>query len=83
VISEEGSGAVIQYVPDAPIDLVNLPEITDAEKIGLSWNAGVSDGGISVIDYKIFYALEGEAYTELVSGVVPTTYTTTEDLIDG
>lgn len=35
VMSDEGNGGVIQTVPDAPIDLVNLPLVTLATQIGL------------------------------------------------
>ena len=35
--SEVGNGAYIQFVPDAPINLVDVPEITSATQIGLSW----------------------------------------------
>lgn len=83
VQSSADNGAVIQYVPDAPVSLTNLPAITDAFKIGLSWSAGASDGGTAVIDYKILYALENEALTELTSGITDTTYTTSATLVAG
>jgi hypothetical protein len=37
VESLEGNGAIILTIPDAPINLVNVPSITRATKIGLSW----------------------------------------------
>ena len=36
--SEAGNGALTQLVPDAPVNLQNVPEITDATKIKFSWD---------------------------------------------
>ena len=54
-ISEPGNGAVIVLVPDAPQTLANNPAITSKTVIGFSWSDGDSDGGESVIDYRISY----------------------------
>lgn len=35
--SDEGNGAVILTVPDAPIELLDLKMITSSSQIGLSW----------------------------------------------
>ena len=56
--SAVGDGATIKLVPDAPLNLQNLPDITTATRIGLSWTPGVSDGGSPVLDYQIFYGLD-------------------------
>lgn len=53
--SPVGHGALIHEVPDAPINLVNLPEITSATQIGLKWEAGANNGGSEVIDFTIDY----------------------------
>lgn len=53
--SPEGSGSVIQLVPDAPVNLQNDLSFTSSFTIGLSWEDGVSDGGSSVLDYRITY----------------------------
>jgi hypothetical protein len=37
IVSETGSGANIVFVPDAPINFNNVPAITLASRIGLSW----------------------------------------------
>jgi len=55
-LSPAGSGAVIQYVPDAPLLVANDPTITSATRIGLTWTAGVSNGGTVVLDYTINYS---------------------------
>jgi len=63
--SNVGDGAEVLSVPDAPVNVINVIEVTNAEAIGLSWEDGVSDGGTSIIDYEIFYALEGQSYSLL------------------
>jgi hypothetical protein len=70
-------------VPDAPVSLTNVPEITDESKIKFTWVDGASDGGTSVIDYKLFYAKQGEAFTELAVGVLTQSYTTSVTLDSG
>jgi hypothetical protein len=57
-------------IPDAPVNLANNALITDASRIGLTWFKGPSNGGTPVLDYRLFYALENEAYTELASGIL-------------
>jgi hypothetical protein len=37
--------------PDAPLNLQNVPGLTTAFQIGLSWEDGAYDGASSVIDY--------------------------------
>ena len=41
--------------PDAPRNLVNVPAITTATQIGLSWDIGSANGGTPVIDYSLSY----------------------------
>lgn len=55
VISEAGNGALIQLVPDAPIDLQNDPTATSDVTIKFTWIPGPSDGGAVVIDHDIYY----------------------------
>ena len=63
-------------VPDAPVNLFDLPAVTKANKIGLVWDEGDSSGGEAIIDYRIFYDQSSNTWTELVSGVTDPTYTT-------
>jgi hypothetical protein len=49
--SIEGNGAVIIRIPDAPINLANIPSITTGSQIGLSWDEGVNNGGTQVLDF--------------------------------
>jgi hypothetical protein len=53
--STEGNSALIQYVPDAPINLANNPTVTLDTIIGFTWTDGASNGGTAVIDYDIYY----------------------------
>lgn len=46
---------MIQYVPDAPVDLINDLTTTDDLAIRFTWTAGASDGGTAVIDHTIYY----------------------------
>jgi hypothetical protein len=43
-------------IPDAPINLQNVPVITTAYQIGLDWSVdGVYDGGSPILDYMLHY----------------------------
>jgi titin len=64
-------------IPDSPTDLANVPEITLADRIGLTWLAPVFDGGSAILDYRIWYddASDGAQFVELVSGLNDLSYT--------
>lgn len=55
VVSDPGNDAIILRVPDIPLDFSNVPEVTSATQIGLSWVEGTQNGGTPVIDYTIQY----------------------------
>jgi len=38
-------------LPDAPLNLQNVPLVTTAYQVGLQWQAGAYDGASPVIDY--------------------------------
>lgn len=65
-------------IPDAPVNLADVPAITDAEQIGLTWEAPSFDGGSSLLDYRIWYdnALGEDSFIVLVT-VPDLTYTAT------
>jgi len=44
-VSLAGNGAVIVFVPDAPILLQNNPSVTSKTTIGFTWSQGLSNGG--------------------------------------
>jgi hypothetical protein len=64
-------------IADKPTDLVNVPAITLADQIGLSWVAPVFNGGSPVLDYAIWYDNAGQTYIELVNGLTSASYTAT------
>lgn len=45
--------------------------------IGLQWDQAPFNGGAVIEDYRVFIAVEGEAYSELVTGLVATNYAAT------
>lgn len=69
-------------MPDAPINLANDEAVTDAFKVGLTWQPGPSDGGSAVIDYTVYYSLEGADFIAF-DPVTTTSYTTTIALVPG
>ena len=48
-------------ISDAPLNLMNVPSITTAYQIGLTWIPGLFDGGTSVIDYRVSFKEESTA----------------------
>ena len=65
-------------IPDAPINLANVPAITTAYQIGLSWTEGVYNGGSPVLDYQVEYKITTDAtYTVYASGYTFTSITVT------
>lgn len=62
VTSLVGNGAIILTFPDEPINLINNLEVTWGTTIGLTWDEGVENGGIPVLDYTV-YSLADDAFT--------------------
>ena len=62
-------------MPDAPVMLANVPTITSATKIGLSWENGPDDGGLEIQDYIISSAAVPNEFTVLEVGVKTRSYT--------
>jgi hypothetical protein len=40
---------------NAPINLANVPAVTTATQIGLTWSPGPSNGGTPILDYTVSY----------------------------
>lgn len=51
--SDSGNGAVYTTIPDAPVGLAENASLRTSTNLGLTWSDGLSDGGLSVIDYRI------------------------------
>jgi len=62
-------------LPDAPVSLADVEAVTNKDQIGLTWSEGASNVGTVVIDYKMWYAEQGEVFTVLAENIVPTDYT--------
>ena len=61
-------------IPDPPMNLANDPSVTAAGVLGFSWTLGLYNGGSPIIDYRISYRKDAEAFAYLASGVTATTY---------
>jgi hypothetical protein len=81
--SASGSGAIIWLVPDAPVNLANNLAVTNGLQIGITFQAGASDGSTPVLDYKLWYAEVGETYEVLEAALTSTSYTTSVTLNAG
>lgn len=81
--SPVGSGAQVVTVPDAPENFANVPEITNASRIGLTWSEPTNSGGEPILDYTIMYDQSESKWVELVNSVTETSYTTTALLTKG
>lgn len=77
VESDVGNGAIIMTLPDAPVNLQEVVENRSATSITFTWEAGASNGGDVVIDYRISYAHESNVYTVLAVGITTLEYTAT------
>lgn len=69
VDSEAGNGAIILTVPDAPINLANVPSITAGAQIGLVWEDDFSDGGTPIIDYRVWTDQGNNIFMPFAAGI--------------
>lgn len=53
--SVAGNGDLVAINPDKPTNLANVPSITTASQIGLSWLEGTTFYGLPVLDYTLSY----------------------------
>ena len=53
--SEPSNGGLVKLVPDAPLSLTNDPAITNAFTIRFTWTEGLSNGGLTVFDFDVYY----------------------------
>jgi hypothetical protein len=81
--SQLGGGALIQLVPDAPLNLQDKADETSATQITFTWENGISDGGAAVLDYRIYYDQATDTWIELDSSITAMVYTTQIELTEG
>lgn len=53
---------MITTYPDEPTLLINEVGVTSATQIGISWTIPVSNGGTSIIDYRVKVAESGSNF---------------------
>ena len=63
-------------MPDAPVTLTNLPQVTSDIQIGFSWSPAF-DGASQIIDYQVSFDQASGAWVVLKSGITSTSYTAT------
>ena len=62
--------------PSAPLQLQNVPAITNSNQIGLKWLPPLSNGGAPIVDYRISIKSQDDSvFTEFTYGVKTTSYT--------
>lgn len=71
VESDIGNGGTIITEPYAPVDLVEDYDQRTPTTLGFSWQDGADDGGLPILDYRISFAVQGNSYLVLESGVIP------------
>lgn len=64
---------MIQLVPNPPVSLVNIPEVTTDTTIKFSWSDDVN-GGAPIIDYDVYYDQGSDNFVLLASGVIDQNY---------
>jgi hypothetical protein len=72
-----GNGAIIVTYADPPINFVEDESVKAPTTIGLSWDEAPFNGGAIVEDYQISIAIDGQAYSTLVTGLTATQYAAT------
>lgn len=67
-LSPAGNGGVITRVPDPPTGLLSDSAISNAVVIGLIWVAPIENGGVEILDYRIWYdqGLGSDDYWEVL-----------------
>lgn len=75
--SAGGNGAIILITPDSPRNLANVPAITSASQIGLTWDTGSANGGTPVIDYQLSFDQGTGNFIIYQSGILVTSITVT------
>lgn len=51
--SDAGNDGVIVRIPDKPINLLEDTAQRTPTTLGLTWNDGVENGGLPILDYRV------------------------------
>lgn len=73
--SDDGNGAVILKLPDAPVNFIENDAVSTATIIGVSWSEGADDGGAPILDYQLWYDPGTGTSVILASGITNLFYT--------
>jgi hypothetical protein len=68
-VSLDGNGAIIEVVPAAPVNLQML-DTTSVTQISLDWDKGHTNGGSSIIDYRVSYDQAADDWIELEENIL-------------
>jgi hypothetical protein len=63
--SDDGNGAILVTVPDAPINLIENVLLRGVTQIGLLWEEGAHNGGTTVLDYQFHFDDGTAGYVQL------------------
>jgi hypothetical protein len=75
-----GSGAIIVLVPNPPVGLADDKLVTNAYRIGFSWNDNINYGGSPIISYRITFDGSTGTWSTLAIDVKDKKYMTTVTL---
>jgi hypothetical protein len=81
-VSLDGNGAIIIVVPSAPVNLQKL-DTTSATQISLDWDKGHTNGGSSVIDFRVSYDQAADDWIILEDNILTQDYSTSLALDEG
>jgi hypothetical protein len=63
-------------VPDAPINFAEDTSVRTSTTNGLTWDDGVNNGGVAIIDYRINMREQGASlYSAVITGLTTKSYT--------
>jgi hypothetical protein len=69
--SNAGNGAIIVTIPDPPINLAENEAQRSYSSLGITWSEAAQNGGTDVIDYRVSWAVEGNAFEVLLTTIQP------------
>lgn len=69
IASLPGSGAIIVKVPSRPVGLADNTTVTNAARIGLTWNDGFNTGGSPITSYRVSFDNATGTWETLATGI--------------
>lgn len=81
--STEGNGAYYTRVPDQLVNLQENIAVRTATTDGLTWEDGVNNGGVPIIDYRVNMKVSTDPSFSIIAGSVASTSYTVTSLVLG